>query len=263
MYNKLAVFKKELAKVENLTIRKFAEKVISNIPDYFFEIAASSTGKYHPSYALGDGGLVRHTKAAVSIAIDLTNLEHNAKLYNSDERDCIIVSLICHDGWKHGDMFSPYTIANHPVVAAEHVIELADEEEKQFAKVIADNIRSHMGEWNTNYKSKETIMPKPQTHSEIFVHECDYLASRKYLICEFSDYYQPQNFVLKEKTDVKKKIDELIVLCKDKIAKGIDRNEIYRIIAEKNGGKKNPNTITDISTINEITDIIIGLKENN
>lgn len=38
MYNKLAVFKKELAKVENLTIRKFAEKVISNIPDYFLKL---------------------------------------------------------------------------------------------------------------------------------------------------------------------------------------------------------------------------------
>lgn len=35
------------------------------------------------------------------------------------------------------------------------------------------------------------------------------------------------------------------------------------LFPKKNGGKKNPNTITDISTINEITDIIIGLKENN
>lgn len=263
MYNKIEVFKTELEQIKNPAIRKFAEKVISIIPDYFFEVAASSTGKYHPSYALGDGGLVRHTKAAVGIAIDLLRLEHNVKLYNSDERDCIIVSLICHDGWKHGDSSNPYTVANHPVVAAEHVIKLADEKEKYFAKAIADNINSHMGEWNTDYKSKETIMPKPQTNSEMFVHECDYLASRKYLTYEFSDYYKSQNFILKEKSDVEKKIEELIILCKDKIANGIDRNELYRIIAEKNGGKKNPNTIKDISIINEIIDIVTGLKENN
>jgi hypothetical protein len=51
MYNKLKVFKTELEAVQNPTIRKFAEKIVSNLPDYFIETAASSTGKYHPSYA--------------------------------------------------------------------------------------------------------------------------------------------------------------------------------------------------------------------
>lgn len=261
MYNKLEVFKTELEQVKNSEIRGFAEKVIEHIPDYFFETAASSTGKYHSRYVLENGGLVRHTKAAVGIAIGLLSLEHNTKRFSSDERDCIIVSLICHDGWKHGDTYNQYTVASHPVVAAEHILELSDENEKDFAKAIADNIRSHMGEWNTDYKTKEEIMPKPQSSTQIFVHECDYLASRKHLIYEFDEYYDPKKYEVQEQNGTELKVAELIALCKDKISKGVDRDRIYAIIAEKNNGKKNPNTITETSVVNEIIKIISAMKE--
>ena len=58
-------FAKELETFKHDDIRKFAEVLIDNAPDYFFHVAASSTGKYHPKYALNDGGLMRHTKAVV------------------------------------------------------------------------------------------------------------------------------------------------------------------------------------------------------
>ena len=47
--------------------------LIELLPNYFFEVPASSTGKYHPEFALGDGGLIRHTKVAVRIAYELLN----------------------------------------------------------------------------------------------------------------------------------------------------------------------------------------------
>lgn len=260
-YDKLKIFSDELKYIVNPKIKKLAEKIISNIPDYFFDVAASSTGKYHPTYALGSGGLVRHTKAAVGIAADLLKLEHNSQMFNSDERDCIIAALICHDGWKHGDEKSQYVISAHPVVAADHVLEFADDSEKSFAKVIADNIRSHMGEWNTDYRSKEEIMPKPSTPMEMFVHECDYLASRKYLIYEFDSSYNPNDYIVKEEvSDLKSKIVELISLCTSKIADGADRNELYRIISEKNNGNKNPNSITDIAVAEDLIKTIGGTE---
>lgn len=61
---KVAVFKKELSYIESPIVRTIVEDLLSEVPNYFFEIPASSTGKYHPDYALGKGGLVRHTKAA-------------------------------------------------------------------------------------------------------------------------------------------------------------------------------------------------------
>ena len=62
---RLHMFKPELGTIKSQVYSDFAEAAIISLPDYFFEIPASSTGKYHPSYALGTGGLVRHTKAAV------------------------------------------------------------------------------------------------------------------------------------------------------------------------------------------------------
>ena len=62
------VFKKELTYIKNNRYKENIKVLINLLPDYFFEIPASSTGKYHPYYATGKGGLVRHTKAAVRIA---------------------------------------------------------------------------------------------------------------------------------------------------------------------------------------------------
>ena len=64
-------FKKELSYIKNKNIKDSCETMIGLPPDYFFQIPASSTGKYHPKFTLGDGGLVRHVKVAVLIAKDL------------------------------------------------------------------------------------------------------------------------------------------------------------------------------------------------
>ena len=68
--DKVKTFEKELEYIVDDNIKESAKTMIELLPDYFFHEAASSTGKYHPSYALGDGGLVRHTKAAVRVAMN-------------------------------------------------------------------------------------------------------------------------------------------------------------------------------------------------
>lgn len=41
-------------------IAKFTIEVLKQVPSYFYIVQASSSGRYHPTYALGEGGLVRH-----------------------------------------------------------------------------------------------------------------------------------------------------------------------------------------------------------
>lgn len=65
MNSKSSIFDSILNTIESEDIRKFAERCIKTIPDYFWNVGASSTGKYHPQYALGDLGLARHTCALV------------------------------------------------------------------------------------------------------------------------------------------------------------------------------------------------------
>ena len=258
MYNKVEVFKEELSYIKNETIRNFFTKAVVGLPDYFFEVAASSTGKYHPSYSLGSGGLVRHTKAAVKIAYDLLNLEQNKQNFKDDEADIIIGSLMCHDGLKHGKEQSQYTIATHPVVAAEY-IKNGDfgELPEGYLDIIVGVISSHMGEFNTDFKTKKEILPKPVTQIEQFVHMCDYLASRKYLVMEFENRYEPSNFKV---NDLENKIKEIISICKEKIVSGVDRDILYRIISDNNNGNKNPNSISSVEIAEKIITLI---KEAN
>lgn len=64
-------FNKEISYIKNERIRNSLITILDLLPDYFYHIPASSTGKYHPEFTLGDKGLVRHTKAAVRIAYEL------------------------------------------------------------------------------------------------------------------------------------------------------------------------------------------------
>jgi len=183
--NKTEYFIKELNFIENYPIREITEKLIGQLPDYFFTVPASSTGKYHPEYALGEGGLVRHTQAAVRIANDLLRLEMFKGLL--EKKDLIISALLLHDGLKYGYEHQQFARADHPVLAAEFVKNSlqSNVKETEIINEIASLIETHMGQWNTDWKGGTEIMPKPQTKAQAFVHLCDYLASRKFLEFNF------------------------------------------------------------------------------
>lgn len=187
--DKLKIFEKEINYIRNRNYQEDLKKLIEGLPDYFFEIEASSTGKYHPRYALGSGGLVRHTKAAVRIAVELLNDPSIGDKYTERERDLMILSLVLHDGLKCGNPKEQYTRADHPLVACEYI--KSKKEELSFneedLKFVSDVIASHMGPWNTHPYTKEEILPKPKTRYQNFVHMCDYLASRKCILLEFDE----------------------------------------------------------------------------
>lgn len=186
--DKIEVFKEEIQYIKNERYQENIKKMINWLPDYFFLVAASSTGKYHPKFSLGTGGLVRHTKVAVRIAYEILCDDAIGYTFTSDEKDLMLMSLILHDGMKHGLEKSEYVIFDHPVVMAkfieEHQKELTlNEKEIQFMVAV---ISCHMGPWNTNRYSK-VILPVPKNKYERFVHMCDYLASRKFLDVEFQN----------------------------------------------------------------------------
>ena len=83
--DKIKIFQREIGYIKSDRYRENIKKLISWLPDYFFEVPASSTGKYHPKYALGEGGLVRHTKAAVRIAYELLNDESIGYQFKEEE----------------------------------------------------------------------------------------------------------------------------------------------------------------------------------
>lgn len=174
-------FDLEVEVIENEKLKALVKECLKEAPRYFYEMPASTTGKYHPAYCLGEGGLIRHTKAAVKIAIDLLSLEMNAKL--AEHKDEIIIALILHDSVKKGATGAEYTVLTHPLQASEFVKTIAKKTKlgtPAQIKLIRSLIETHMGQWNTD-RFGNKVMEKPKTDAQKFVHMCDYLASRKYL----------------------------------------------------------------------------------
>ena len=106
--------------------------------------------------------------------------------FTSDEKDLLIISIMVHDGLKHGMVEEKYTRFDHPLLAANFVYENREkagisEDEALFLKEV---ISSHMGPWTKDYDGNE-VLPYPKNKYQNFVHRCDYLASRKGLLVPF------------------------------------------------------------------------------
>lgn len=184
-FEKDKIFEKELQFIVDENIRYSAREMINLLPDYFFEIEASSTGKYHPEFTLGKRGLVRHVKVAVKFAIELFNIYK----FDQKTKDLIIFALLIHDGLKKGKEESRYTKFNHSVLIGEYLrenkdkLKISNEDLERVIKMDA----SHMGKWNTSEYEPGVVLPIPQTVEEKFVHMCDYLASRKCINVRFDN----------------------------------------------------------------------------
>lgn len=199
-----------LATIVNEDIREFAKVLVDGLPNYIWEVGASSTGKYHPAYSLGVGGLMRHQIAVVRFLNYFFELEQYATI-GSRKMDLMRVAGLVHDGRKSGEQVdyerSKYTKFDHPIQMA-NVIRSYDglylnNDELEF---IAHCVESHMGSWNTDKKSS-VVLPKPEDVYQHFVHLADYLASRKDLTMAFDNVEIPKATQAKSAVSV----DEYII----------------------------------------------------
>jgi hypothetical protein len=186
---KVKVFTNEYLYINDNDLKEDAKYLVGHLPDYFFKVDASSTGKYHPKYAAGDGGLSRHVKSACKFAYELLNNPIIGKPYTNRDKDLIIIALLIHDGLKYGKKEKEnYTRFDHPLLASEYIkdnknkLKMTDEDIEKVSSAVA----SHMGPWNTNNYS-EIELPIPKAPMEKFVHMCDYLASRRFINLDFDD----------------------------------------------------------------------------
>lgn len=186
------IFESLLDTFENEDIKKFTESCIDTIPSYFWEVGASSTGKYHPAYALGELGLARHTCALVRFLNHMLSIDCIKNDFSSRERDLMRVAGIIHDSMKSGTdedyARSKYTKFEHPILAANNIRKMSGLPDDEI-ELIATTIESHMGQWATDKRSK-TVLPTPENKYQKLVHLADYLASRKDIEVLFDEEFQ-------------------------------------------------------------------------
>lgn len=188
--NKSKYFEKEIELIENEDYRMFVRYYLEHYtPNYFWEIGASSSGKFHPQFSQGQGGLVRHTKAVVLFAQELLRL--SSYMYMSEEyKDYVIMACILHDTCKYGCIeFDKEQYKDHAKLASEQVAncwaEYFDEQAPQF---FTNAIKSHMGQWSEK-------CDRPFTSIDRCVHMADYMASRQFIdIPQVSEEYEKVQF---------------------------------------------------------------------
>lgn len=168
--------------IENDDMKKFAEELVKTIPPYWYDVPASSTGKYHPAYAVTKSGLAKHTAAVVRFLNHTFNVEC-MNTWTSRERDMLRIAAMMHDTRKSGSQeefeANKYTKFNHPLLAAAvirgFVGQYLSENE---IECIATTIESHMGAFNKD-KNSDLTLPLPKNRFQKLLHWADYLASRK------------------------------------------------------------------------------------
>ncbi|MEM3587935.1 MAG: hypothetical protein QXO71_11535 [Candidatus Jordarchaeaceae archaeon] len=175
MIYKELLFKK-LVLIGNEKKKQFTRLCLLMAPDYFWTVPASSSSKYHPSFAAGEGGLVRHTLAAIEIAEELfPAYPHLSRLPHKDD---ILVALFLHDTLKRGVDNCEYTRDDHPFTPTIYYQRYLDVIGYRDYKRIMSYIATHMGIWTPGGRTPARKWGCRISPAE-FVHLCDYLASRK------------------------------------------------------------------------------------
>ena len=190
-------FQKDFLKVffdsfENEDIKIFAQNVIAKLPDYWWTVNASSSGKFHPSYVMppSGGGLFIHSSAVFIFLNYALGVDMWKNKFTDRERDLLRIAAMVHDGCKHGRDTKGHTIHEHPLVVGEYLDEFKSDNLISDVEIdyIKEAISSHMGQWNENKRDKNAILlPTPQTFAQELVHFADYLASRKDIEVHFDE----------------------------------------------------------------------------
>ena len=174
----MKLFDREINLIKNEELRKaVAEYLEDDVPDYFWTDGASASGRFHPKFSHGIGGLVRHTKAVVLFAEEL--LRMSSYMYMPDDyKDYVIAACILHDTVKYGSgsELDKCEYANHAKNAAEAFAFWCENNtpyEPHF--LLLNAIKSHMGQWSTEREDR------PFTSIDRAVHMADYMASRNFI----------------------------------------------------------------------------------
>lgn len=151
-------------------------RFIELVPQGFWEQPASTSGKYHPAFSLGEGGLVRHSAAVVFTAIDLAQLW---RIRSGPALDAVVLAAAVHDTFKGGDSEVWEYAPDHPALACAHLVEMLDAtrniiEQKALATA-AYAVSDHMSLWGP----RPTDM-RSTDHVGSVIIAADYITSRKY-----------------------------------------------------------------------------------
>ena len=190
----IKLFEREINLIIDEDLRMMVKSyMMERVPDYFWTDGASSSGKYHPEFAQGEGGLVRHTKAVVMFAEELLRMSSYAYM-REEYKDYVIAACILHDTAKYGICeYNKADYKNHAKNAAWAFKMFCRECDYEPSEYLLEAMKAHMGQWSTDKEDR------PFTNIDRCVHMADYMASRSFIdipqiSAEYDAIVYPVNF---------------------------------------------------------------------
>lgn len=168
----------ELDQISDKQIRDFTQYLLEKAPDYFWVVPSSSGGKYHPPQSNGEGGLVRHTKAAVYFATKLCDVFSLTGLM----KDQVICACILHDIVKYGEIKQPFTTKTHDYEGALFVKKHGESFGLDSASLttITSCIAWHMGKWtDMTGRTVSKSFPEGFSPAQMVTHLADVISAQK------------------------------------------------------------------------------------
>ena len=172
-------FEREILLLESEDLRDFARWYFDNhVGDWFWKSGASASGKYHPAFTHGEGGLVRHTRAVCMVCEELLRMSSYAYM-KAEYKDYARLACLLHDTRKYGggDAEDKDCYKEHGAIAAFDVCDAWQDFfglDHECPELLLMAIRSHMGQWTENRDDR------PFTNIDRLVHLSDYIASRPF-----------------------------------------------------------------------------------
>ena len=170
-------FKREIALIESEDLQDFVRFFFDEkCGEWFWKSGASASGKYHPAFTHGEGGLVRHTRAVAMVCEELLRMSSYAYM-RAEYKDYARVACLLHDTRKYGsgDTEDKDCYKEHGAIAANDVaLGWFEFFGTPCPELLTMAIRSHMGQWVENREDR------PFTNIDRLVHLSDYIASRSF-----------------------------------------------------------------------------------
>jgi hypothetical protein len=179
--------------VEKATVRSF----LKGCPDYFWELASSSTGKYHAVDERGLHGNWIHTKRVfvAYLALSRTYLEQG--LITELEREAGKSAALIHDMLKYGwpSQNREHTASDHDIIGSDVSRYIGGASEATWSP-----IHAHNGAWADG--------KNPETDFEQILHLADYTASKPVL--GNPKIWNPADEILDEFPDIETLSDDTL-----------------------------------------------------
>jgi hypothetical protein len=158
------------------------------VPDYFWEVPATGSGKYHNIYSRRKYGLWVHVKMVFTVYERIVRSEIEQGNITKQEADMGRAAILLHDMLKYGHAYESgdSTVPNHDKLAGHWLAH-----NSELPQPVIDAVKAHNGPWYDG--------PEPSSKLDQLVHHCDMVASTKNVTCGL---YEPAQEITSKYPDI-------------------------------------------------------------